>query len=58
MTLVCPRSSRGRIDSALRIGTAIFFTPNKIIPFAGARHSQNDSVAPERNEPAWGVFFK
>src|ERR1035437_1018153 len=43
-TLVCPRPSPGRIPNALRIGTAIFFTTFKIIPFAGDRHSQNDRV--------------
>jgi hypothetical protein len=40
------------------MGTAIFFTTTKIIPFAGARHRQNDRLALERNESAWDVFFK
>src|ERR1019366_54424 len=47
VALVCPRPSRGRIDSAMRMGTAIFFTTTKIIPFAGARHRQNARV-PDR----------
>jgi hypothetical protein len=39
------------------MGTAIFFTCFNVIPFAGARHKQNDALPmPERNQPAWGVF--